>query len=166
MSGKMTEEKAKQHVKRLAVFYKEMTIYVAANLLFILIWLLSGAGYFWPIWVILGWGIPLFLQALYLNLLPSTVQENFRSAMDFFPYFKPEWEAQEVAKYMKKSGSVASNPGPARSSAAAKPAVKKAAVKKSPAKKTSTKKKASTAKKRTSTAKKKASPKKAASSKK
>ncbi len=31
--------------------------YVAVNLLLVAIWALTGAGYFWPIWPILGWGI-------------------------------------------------------------------------------------------------------------
>jgi hypothetical protein len=31
--------------------------YIAVNLLLVAIWALTGAGYFWPIWPILGWGI-------------------------------------------------------------------------------------------------------------
>lgn len=31
--------------------------YVAVNLMLVAIWALTGAGYFWPIWPILGWGI-------------------------------------------------------------------------------------------------------------
>ena len=27
----------------------------------IAIWLLSGGGYFWPVWPLMGWGIPLYL---------------------------------------------------------------------------------------------------------
>jgi hypothetical protein len=31
--------------------------YLAVNLMLVAIWALTGAGYFWPIWPILGWGI-------------------------------------------------------------------------------------------------------------
>ena len=31
--------------------------YIAVNLLLVAIWALTGAGYFWPIWPILGWGL-------------------------------------------------------------------------------------------------------------
>jgi hypothetical protein len=31
--------------------------YIAVNLMLVAIWALTGAGYFWPIWPILGWGI-------------------------------------------------------------------------------------------------------------
>jgi class 3 adenylate cyclase len=34
-----------------------LTVYVIVNLMLIGIWAASGAGYFWPIWPILGWGI-------------------------------------------------------------------------------------------------------------
>lgn len=33
--------------------------YLLVNLLLVAIWLASGAGYFWPVWVILGWGVAL-----------------------------------------------------------------------------------------------------------
>ena len=33
--------------------------FVAVNLLLIAIWALTGAGYFWPIWPLLGWGLGL-----------------------------------------------------------------------------------------------------------
>jgi hypothetical protein len=31
--------------------------YVAVSLMLVAIWALTGMGYFWPIWPILGWGI-------------------------------------------------------------------------------------------------------------
>jgi hypothetical protein len=38
--------------------------YVVVNAFLILVWWLTGAGsYFWPIWVIGGWGIGLALNA-------------------------------------------------------------------------------------------------------
>jgi len=37
--------------------------YVVINAMLILIWAVTGAGYFWPIWVIGGWGIGLIFHA-------------------------------------------------------------------------------------------------------
>jgi class 3 adenylate cyclase len=34
-----------------------LTIYVLVNVLLIGIWAVTGAGYFWPIWPIMGWGV-------------------------------------------------------------------------------------------------------------
>lgn len=39
------------------------TIYALVNLMLIGIWAASGAGYFWPIWPILGWGIGVAIRA-------------------------------------------------------------------------------------------------------
>lgn len=37
----------------------ELAAYIAVNLVLIAIWAATGAGYFWPIWPLLGWGIGL-----------------------------------------------------------------------------------------------------------
>jgi hypothetical protein len=37
----------------------EIVAYLAVNLMLIVIWAATGAGYFWPIWPLLGWGIGL-----------------------------------------------------------------------------------------------------------
>jgi hypothetical protein len=37
--------------------------YCAVNALLVVIWAASGAGYFWPIWSIAGWGIGLAAHA-------------------------------------------------------------------------------------------------------
>lgn len=39
-----------------------VVVYVVVNAFFILIWYLSGQGYFWPAWVLGGWGIGLVLN--------------------------------------------------------------------------------------------------------
>lgn len=31
--------------------------YIVVNAFLVLVWLVTGAGYFWPIWPILGWGL-------------------------------------------------------------------------------------------------------------
>ncbi len=38
--------------------------YLAVNVLLIAIWALTGAGYFWPIWPLLGWGIGIVSKRL------------------------------------------------------------------------------------------------------
>ncbi|MGI8806150.1 MAG: DUF1707 domain-containing protein [Thermoleophilaceae bacterium] len=35
----------------------ELGAFVLVNILLVAIWAASGAGYFWPIWPLLGWGI-------------------------------------------------------------------------------------------------------------
>lgn len=37
--------------------------YVIVNLFLVGLWAVTGAGYFWPVWSILGWGIGLGFHA-------------------------------------------------------------------------------------------------------
>lgn len=38
-------------------FKNHALVYGAVNTLLVVIWAASGAGYFWPIWPIAGWGV-------------------------------------------------------------------------------------------------------------
>ncbi|MDQ4048320.1 MAG: DUF1707 domain-containing protein [Actinomycetota bacterium] len=38
---------------------RQLTAFVAVNLVLVAVWALSGGGYFWPAWPILGWGLGL-----------------------------------------------------------------------------------------------------------
>lgn len=96
------EEDVRAYVKKLGNFYKQLAIYGLVNVGMILIWLLSGEGYFWPIWVILGWGIPLFFVAVDLHLLPKGVQDVMNSFMETLPFLRPEWESEQVNHILKK----------------------------------------------------------------
>lgn len=44
-------------------FRSHVVIYLAVNTMLVVIWAVSGAGFFWPIWPILGWGVGLALNA-------------------------------------------------------------------------------------------------------
>jgi fatty acid desaturase len=56
-------ERAVASLKRKAAFRHMLFVYVVVNLVLIGIWALGGAGYFWPGWVIGGWGIAVAFQA-------------------------------------------------------------------------------------------------------
>ncbi len=43
-------------LKRKKQFLYDVVVYLVINMLLVAIWATTGAGYFWPIWVILGWG--------------------------------------------------------------------------------------------------------------
>ena len=40
-----------------------VAVYVVVNAMLVVIWAASGAGYFWPIWSIGGWGVGLAFHA-------------------------------------------------------------------------------------------------------
>ena len=52
----------------------DLVPFIAVNLLLIVIWAATGAGYFWPIWPLLGWGIGLIApcsRAVHRRRLPA-----------------------------------------------------------------------------------------------
>jgi len=54
---------ARKRLEKRRDFAAHAVAYVAVNLMLVGIWAVTGAGYFWPAWVIFGWGIGLVLNA-------------------------------------------------------------------------------------------------------
>lgn len=54
---------ARKRVTSRRDFTSHLVAYVVINGFLVLVWALTGAGYFWPIWVIGAWGIGLVLHA-------------------------------------------------------------------------------------------------------
>lgn len=57
-------------IKRLEArrdFRIHASVYTVFMVFFTLIWVVSGVGYFWPIWPMLGWGLGLGLHGLSLR---------------------------------------------------------------------------------------------------
>jgi hypothetical protein len=101
MAKQLSEADVKARVKELRNFYVDLTLYGAVNLGLILIWAISGGGYFWPIWVIVGWGIGMVLKAISLGMIPALA--------DLFPFFDKTWEEQQIKRMMKGHSTISSN---------------------------------------------------------
>ena len=56
-------EAAINRLKAKRDFRTHLAVYVVVNTILVVIWAASGAGYFWPIWVMGGWGIGLAFNA-------------------------------------------------------------------------------------------------------
>ena len=137
------EDDVRAYVKRLANFYKQLTMYGVVNAGLILTWLLGGEGYFWPIWCILGWGIPLFFVAVDLHLLPKGVQHAMNSFMETLPFLRPEWESEQIDRIIKKGAKKeAGKASPATTASSSSKTLKKSvsSEKKGDSKKTGVKK--------------------------
>lgn len=67
-----------------------LAVYLVVNVLLIGIWAASGAGYFWPIWPILGWGIGLGSHAAVLFALRGSRSRHARGP-SLEPAGRPQW---------------------------------------------------------------------------
>jgi hypothetical protein len=56
-------QRAMEHLKDKRDFTAHVMAYVLVNVFLVAIWGITGAGFFWPMFPILGWGIGLFFHA-------------------------------------------------------------------------------------------------------
>jgi 2TM domain-containing protein len=56
-SDQELREQAIAQLKKKRDFRAHVFIYVAVNAVLVAIWAVTGAGFFWPIFPILGWGV-------------------------------------------------------------------------------------------------------------
>jgi hypothetical protein len=59
-------DEAIRQLRRKRTFRRHLAAYLVVNLFLIVIWLATGGGYFWPGWVIAGWGIGVATNAWYV----------------------------------------------------------------------------------------------------
>jgi 2TM domain len=56
-------EQAVSQLKKKRDFSTHIFIYVAVNAMLIVIWAVTGSGFFWPVFPIAGWGVGLAANA-------------------------------------------------------------------------------------------------------
>lgn len=148
------QEELKNHVERLKAFYNEFYTFLIVMAVSLLAWLLSR-GYFWPLWIMVLWGGPLFFKASKLEIVDSSYYKLICSLREQLPFLRKSWEKEKLDE-LKSNLQGSEKPAAAKKAADPKKiAAKKAAVKKPAVKKVAAKKPAA----------KKATPKKAAAKK-
>jgi 2TM domain len=75
-------EAAIKRVKAKRGFRIHLAIYLVVNALLVVVWALSGAGYFWPILVMLGWGIGLVFHGWSAYLKKPISENEIRREME------------------------------------------------------------------------------------
>lgn len=74
-------EVALKRVKGRRDFRNHVAAYLIVNTMLVLIWAFSGAGYFWPIWIIAAWGIGLALNAWAAYFEKPITEDEIRREM-------------------------------------------------------------------------------------
>jgi len=79
------DDKRAAAVKRIEAkraFRFHLALYLVVNLLLTVIWTLTGRGYFWPIWPILGWGILIGFHGWAVYFQKPISEDEIRREMD------------------------------------------------------------------------------------
>ena len=82
MNGEDGRAAAMKRLKDKRDFRNHVAAYVLVNTLLVVIWAVSGAGYFWPIWSIAGWGIGLAFNAWAVYFERPMTEEDIRKEME------------------------------------------------------------------------------------
>jgi len=56
-------ERAIRRLKKKRDFQGHLIVYVLVNTFIVIIWAVTGSGFFWPIFPIVGWGIGVVMNA-------------------------------------------------------------------------------------------------------
>lgn len=56
-----TRAAARKRIEKRRGLQGGMVAYVVINAFLVMVWALTGAGYFWPAWIIAGWGVGMLL---------------------------------------------------------------------------------------------------------
>jgi 2TM domain len=72
---------AVERLKKRSEFGAHLLAYVLVNTFFVAIWAVTGAGFFWPVFPILGWGIGVAFNAWDVYRRPPT-EERIRREIE------------------------------------------------------------------------------------
>ena len=67
---------ALKHLEEVKAFRIHLSVYVAVIGFLVVIWLLSGGGYFWPVWPAAAWGLGLGLHGASLRWERDPTEEQ------------------------------------------------------------------------------------------
>lgn len=90
MNPPKNEAELRVYLRALKEFYTNLLIYAVVCFLSLLVWLSMGGGVFWSIWVLLGCGINVALQAVQLDQIPHL--------RHYFPFLNSSWEQEQFDK--------------------------------------------------------------------
>ncbi|GAA4883039.1 hypothetical protein GCM10025788_23440 [Serinicoccus chungangensis] len=61
-------ERALQRLQQRKEFAQHLSVYLIVMTLLTAIWLVTGRGYYWPVWPMMGWGVGVAIHATTLRL--------------------------------------------------------------------------------------------------
>jgi len=80
--GERLRERAIVRLKKKRDFRGHVLVYVLVNTFLVVIWWLTGAHFFWPIFPILGWGIGVVMNAWDVYRSEELGEEQIRREME------------------------------------------------------------------------------------
>lgn len=74
--------RAVERLKKKADFRMHLLVYVLVNSALVIIWAMTGSGFFWPAFFIVGWGIGVVANAADVYLVKTPTEEQITEEME------------------------------------------------------------------------------------
>ena len=74
--------RALRRLKKKADFRTHLLLYTLINAMFVLIWAMTGSGFFWPVFIIAGWGIGLVANAVDAYVVDEPTDEQIEDEIE------------------------------------------------------------------------------------
>jgi hypothetical protein len=75
-------KEATTRVKKRRDLGAHIFVYVVVNTMFVVLWILTGAGYFWPGWIIACWGVGLIMNVWDVYWRKPVTEADVRREME------------------------------------------------------------------------------------
>jgi uncharacterized membrane protein len=82
VAGQDLRERAIDRLKQRRDFGAHLFVYLVVNAFLIGIWAVTGAGFFWPVFLLFGWGIGLVLHAWEVYWRKPLSEDQIRQEME------------------------------------------------------------------------------------
>jgi hypothetical protein len=82
VDDQVRRDEAIKRLKAKREFWSHLVAYLVVNAMLVGIWAVTGLGYFWPVWPLLGWGVGLILHAWETFFRRPISEEEIRREMD------------------------------------------------------------------------------------
>lgn len=66
-------QQAVRRIRRRKALWLLVVTYLVVNVLLVVVWLFTGRGYFWPVWVFAGWGVGMAFTAISVFAIGETM---------------------------------------------------------------------------------------------
>lgn len=88
----LTDPQLHQLARKRVDFRTHLVVYFATNAALWIIWFVTGQGYAWPVWPMVGWGIGVFFHYMFDYRSPG-----FLSEQEEYKRLKKEMEEHKPA---------------------------------------------------------------------
>ncbi|WP_374968686.1 2TM domain-containing protein [Terrabacter sp. BE26] len=78
----LLRDRALGRLKKKADFRVHLLIYVLVNGMLVLIWAMTGASFFWPAFILAGWGIGLVANAVDAYVVDTPTEKQVTEEME------------------------------------------------------------------------------------